>query len=50
MIGPGKSIDTNKYFVICAKFTGGCFGSTSPASINKDTGISVWLRFPRIIY
>ena len=48
MIGPGKSIDTNKYFVICISSLGSCFGSTSPASINKETGLVYGLDFPEL--
>ena len=38
MIGPGKPIDTNRFFVICANILGGCMGSTGPVSIDPATG------------
>ncbi len=38
MVGPGKGIDTNKYFVVCSNIIGSCMGSTGPASINNATG------------
>jgi len=46
MIGPGKPIDTNRFFVICSNCLGGCQGSTGPSSINPGTGVPYRLRFP----
>lgn len=37
-IGPGKPIDTNKFFVVCPNNIGGCHGSTGPRSVNPETG------------
>ncbi len=48
MIGPGKAVDTDKYFVICANYLGGCYGSTGPASVNPDTGKPWGASFPAV--
>ena len=48
MIGPGKPIDTDRWFVICANSLGGCKGSTGPASIDPDHGEPWRLRFPEL--
>lgn len=45
-IGPGKAIDTNKFFVVCLNNLGGCKGSTGPTSINPETGKHYGPDFP----
>ena len=47
-IGPGKAVDTNRYFIICANWLGGCYGSTGPASINSATGKPYGSSFPAV--
>jgi homoserine O-acetyltransferase/O-succinyltransferase len=48
MIGPGKPIDTDRFFVICSNVVGGCLGTTGPASINPETGKAWGLAFPMV--
>lgn len=48
MIGPGRAIDTDRWFVICINSLGSCFGSSGPASINPRTGQAWRLDFPEI--
>ncbi|MEO1620627.1 MAG: homoserine O-acetyltransferase, partial [Cyanobacteria bacterium J06632_3] len=47
-IGPGKALDTNRYFIICANYLGGCYGSTGPMSINPKTGKAYGSQFPQV--
>lgn len=48
MVGPGKGIDTNKYFVICSNILGSCMGSTGPCTINPATVEPYGLSFPLV--
>lgn len=47
-VGPGKAIDTEKFFVICANVLGGCNGTTGPGSISPRTGKPYGMDFPRV--
>ncbi len=47
-IGPGKPLDTNRFFVVCSNNIGGCHGSTGPTSNNPDTGQPYGADFPMV--
>ena len=46
LIGPGKAVDTRRFFVVCANVLGGCQGSTGPSSLNPATGRPYGIAFP----
>ncbi|MBJ6726974.1 homoserine O-acetyltransferase MetX [Geomesophilobacter sediminis] len=48
IVGPGRLLDTDRYFIICTNVIGSCFGSTGPTSINPKTGKRYNLSFPVI--
>ncbi len=48
LVGPGKPLDTNKYFVLCVNVLGGCMGTSGPKEINPATGEPWGLDFPVI--
>ncbi|MBL6765578.1 MAG: homoserine O-acetyltransferase [Verrucomicrobiae bacterium] len=47
-VGPGKALDTDIHYVVCANYLGGCYGSTGPASIDPITGRAYGGSFPAI--
>ncbi len=47
-VGPGRIIDTNRFYVICANVLGGCLGTTGPKEINPSTGREWGIDFPVI--
>jgi homoserine O-acetyltransferase len=49
-VGPNKAIDTDRFFVVCVNYLGGCYGSTGPSSINPATGKEYGGDFPRITF
>lgn len=48
MIGPGRPLDTNRFFVVCMNTLGSCFGSTGPASVDPATGKRYGASFPAL--
>ncbi|WP_375457181.1 alpha/beta fold hydrolase, partial [uncultured Methylobacterium sp.] len=48
LVGPGKPIDTDRYFVVCSNVVGSCMGSTGPASTDPGTGRAYGLDFPMV--
>jgi homoserine O-acetyltransferase/O-succinyltransferase len=48
MVGPGRPIDTDRFFVICTNIIGGCMGSSGPADIDPATGKAYGLEFPMV--
>jgi len=48
LVGPGKPLDTNKFFVVGNNYIGSCFGSTGPASVNPATGKPWGADFPLV--
>ncbi len=48
IIGPGKGIDTSRFYVICANILGGCMGTTGPSSLDPRTGRPYGSNFPKI--
>ncbi len=48
MVGPGKPLDTERFFVVCVNSLGSCFGSTGPSSNNPETGRPYAVHFPTL--
>ena len=48
LVGPGRPVDTGRFFVICANVVGGCMGTTGPASCRPETGEAWALDFPLV--
>ena len=46
LIGPGKAVDTSRFFVICSNCLGGCQGSSGPSSIDASAGKPFGIKFP----
>ncbi|HEY2931723.1 MAG TPA: homoserine O-acetyltransferase [Acidobacteriota bacterium] len=48
LVGPGKAVDTARWFVVCSNLLGGCYGSTGPASTDPGTGVHYGTEFPEL--
>jgi homoserine O-acetyltransferase len=48
MVGPGKPLDTNRFYILCVNVLGGCMGSSGPSEINSETGEPWGLGYPVI--
>ncbi len=48
LVGPGKAVDTDRFFVICSNVLGGCRGTTGPGTINPATGMPYGSEFPLV--
>jgi len=49
-VGPGKAVNTDRFFVICVNYFGGCYGSTGPSSANPETGKQYGGDFPQLSF
>lgn len=49
-LGPGKVVDTDRFFVVCANYLGGCYGSSGPTSRDEATGKRYGASFPRVAF
>jgi homoserine O-acetyltransferase len=49
-VGPGKVVDTDRYFVVCANYVGGCYGSSGPREVSPATGEPWGASFPRVAF
>ncbi len=50
LIGPGRAVDTDRWFVVCANYLGGCYGSTGPDSLHPGTGERWAGAFPAVTF